>query len=96
VRIDIPRMLLELRDKTTEIGLTPTWVTFGLTVFRQVATRPALFRRAQAVAGWTTRRLATDGWIKWLPGHMARWTKKRDFPAFAARTFQQQWKARRP
>jgi len=94
VRIDIPRMLLELRDKTTEIGLTPTWVTFGLTVFRQIATRPALFRRAQALASWMTRRLATDGWIRWLPGHMARWTKKRDFPAFAPKTFQRQWEAR--
>ena len=63
-----------------------------LTVFRQIATRPALFRRAQALASWATRRMATDGWIKSLPGHMARWTKKRDFPAFATRTFQQQWR----
>jgi L-lactate dehydrogenase complex protein LldF len=95
VRIDIPRMLLELRDKTTELGLTPTWVTFGLTVFRHVAVRPAVFRRAQALAAWATRRLAADGWIKSLPGHMARWTKKRDFPAFAPKTFQRQWEARR-
>ena len=94
VRIDIPRMLLAHRDTTTQIGLTPIWVTFGLTVFRQLATRPALFRGAQALASWATRRLATDGWIKWLPGHMARWTKKRDFPAFAPRTFQRQWEAR--
>ena len=63
VRIDIPRMLLEHRDKATQLGLTPIWVTFGLTVFRQIATRPALFRRAQALASWATRRLATDGWI---------------------------------
>ena len=95
VRIDIPRMLLEHRDKTTKLGLTPMWVTFGLTVFRQIATRPALFRRAQALASWATRRLATDGWIKSLPGHMARWSKKRDFPAFASKTFQQQWEARK-
>jgi L-lactate dehydrogenase complex protein LldF len=94
VRIDIPRMLLELRDKTTQAGLTPMWVTFGLTVFRQLATRPALFRRAQSLAGWATRRLARDGWIRKLPGHMARWTEKRDFPAFAPRTFQQRWQER--
>ncbi len=94
VRIDIPRMLLQHRDTTTRIGLTPVWVTFGLAVFRQIATRPAIFRRAQALAGWATRRMATRGWIRYLPGHMARWTKKRDFPAFPAQTFQQQWKAR--
>jgi L-lactate dehydrogenase complex protein LldF len=94
VRIDIPRMLLELRDKTTVQGLTPSWVTFGLSVFRQVATRPALFRRAQTIAGWVTRRRARDGWIKWMPGHMARWSEKRDFPAFAPKTFQQRWRER--
>jgi L-lactate dehydrogenase complex protein LldF len=94
VRIDIPRMLLELRDKTTQAGLTPMWVTFGVTVFRQLATRPALFRRAQSVAGWATRRLARNGWIRKLPGHMARWTEKRDFPAFAVKTFQQRWQER--
>jgi L-lactate dehydrogenase complex protein LldF len=94
VRIDIPRMLLELRDKTTVQGLTPRWVTFGLSLFRHVATRPALFRRAQTMAGWVTRRRARDGWIKWMPGHMARWSEKRDFPAFAPKTFQQRWRER--
>lgn len=94
VRIDIPRMLLELRDRTTQEGLTPKWVTFGLSVFRQVATRPAIFRRAQALAGWATRRLARDGWIRSMPGHLARWSKTRDFPAFASRSFQQQWRER--
>jgi L-lactate dehydrogenase complex protein LldF len=95
VRIDIPRMLLELRDKTTQSGQTPIWVTFGLTTFRHIATRPALFRRAQRLASWATRRLASNGWIASLPGHLARWSRKRDFPAFAPRTFQQQWEARR-
>jgi L-lactate dehydrogenase complex protein LldF len=94
VRIDIPRMLLELRDKTTGQGLTPIWVTFGLSVFRHVATRPALFRRAQTLASWATRRRAKDGWISWMPGHMARWSEKRDFPAFAPKTFQQRWRER--
>jgi L-lactate dehydrogenase complex protein LldF len=94
VRIDIPRMLLELRDKTTGQGLTPIWVTFGLSVFRHVATRPALFRRAQTLASWVTRRRARNGWIRWMPGHMARWSEKRDFPAFAPKTFQQRWRER--
>jgi L-lactate dehydrogenase complex protein LldF len=95
VRIDIPRMLLELRDKTTGQGLTPWWVTFGLRVFRHVATRPALFRSAQALAGWVTRRAARDdGWVRSMPGHMARWSEKRDFPAFAPKTFQRRWRER--
>jgi L-lactate dehydrogenase complex protein LldF len=94
VRIDIPRMLLELRDKTTTAGLTPWWVTFGLGVFRRLATRPALFRRAQAMASRVTRAAARDGWLRRMPGHMARWSQKRDFPAFAPKTFQQRWRER--
>ena len=95
VRIDIPRMLLELRSETTRLGYTPWWVSLGLTALAGVATRPALFRRAQAMAGWLTRRMAKDGWIRRMPGHLARWTDARDFPAFAPQTFQQQWEARR-
>ncbi|HEX7084905.1 MAG TPA: LutB/LldF family L-lactate oxidation iron-sulfur protein [Vicinamibacterales bacterium] len=95
VRIDIPRMLLELRSETTRIGYTPWWVSLGLSTLATLATRPRLFRRAQALASWATRRLATDGWIRRMPGHLARWTDARDFPAFAPQTFQQQWEARR-
>ena len=95
VRIDIPRMLLALRNDTAVEGRTPLWISFGLTVFRMLAARPALFRRAQALAGAVTRRVARDGWIRRMPGHLALWTRQRDFPAFAARTFQAQWEARR-
>ena len=63
VRIDIPRMLLKLRDEATKRGYSPAWITSGLWMFRQVATRPRLFRRAQALASFATRRLATNGWI---------------------------------
>lgn len=94
VRIDIPRMLLELREKTTAAGLTPVWVTFGLRVFRHIATRPRVFRAAQAMAARATRWLARDNWVRSMPGHMARWTRTRDFPAFPSRTFLQQWRAR--
>jgi L-lactate dehydrogenase complex protein LldF len=94
VRIDIPRMLLKLRDEATQRGYSPTWITSGLWVFRQLALRPRLFRRAQALASFATRRLARDGWIRWMPGHFARWTRTRDFPAFAPETFTAQWERR--
>jgi L-lactate dehydrogenase complex protein LldF len=95
VRIDIPRMLLTLRDDSTRHGYTPVWVTFGVSVFRAVAVRPRLFRAAQRLAGWLTRRAGEGGWIRRLPGHLARWTRYRDFPVFPPQTFQQQWRERR-
>lgn len=95
VRIDIPRMLLELRNRTTREGRTPAWIGFGLRVYRTLATRPALFRLAQRAGSAATRRMARDGWIRRMPGHLSRWTRQRDFPAFAAESFQAQWAKRR-
>jgi L-lactate dehydrogenase complex protein LldF len=95
VRIDIPRMLLWLRDRSTREGLAPMWATFGLGVFRRLARRPRAFRAAQALARWTTRALARDGWVSHMPGHFSRWTRQRDFPAFAERSFLSQWESRR-
>ncbi len=95
VRIDIPRMLLALRDEATQRGYSPAWITSGLWFFRQLAVRPALFRRAQALASFATRRIAKNGWIERMPGHFGRWTRTRDFPAFAPTTFMAQWERRR-
>ena len=94
VRIDIPRMLLSLRDQTTTMGLSPAWATSGLWLFRQAAVRPRLFRMAQAMARRVTRAMARDGWIRRLPAHLSRWTRQRDFPEFAERTFMDRWEAR--
>jgi L-lactate dehydrogenase complex protein LldF len=94
VRIDIPRMLLKLRDEGTRRGYSPAWITSGLWFFRQVATRPKLFRRAQALASFATRRMARNGWIRTMPGHFSRWTRTRDFPAFAPETFMSRWERR--
>src|SRR5580765_8450469 len=69
VRIDIPRMLLSLRDQSTRQGETPSWVTGGLWVLRYVAERPRLFRAAQRAARLASRAVARDGWIRFVPGH---------------------------
>jgi L-lactate dehydrogenase complex protein LldF len=95
VRIDIPRMLLSLRDKSTKGGYAPVWATSGLWVFAQLAKRPRLYHLAQRLGSVVTRRLATDGWIRQMPAHFSLWTRRRDFPAFAPRTFLSQWKERR-
>ena len=94
VRIDIPRMLLSLRDRSTKEGETPSWVTAGLWLLRYVAERPRLFRTAQRAARLASRAAARDGWIRFVPGHLARWTDRRDFPALASRSFMDRWEAR--
>jgi L-lactate dehydrogenase complex protein LldF len=95
VRIDLPRLLLELRDESVRVGLSPAWLRWGLRAYRVAAASPTLFRWASRLAAWGTRLLARSGWISRLPPPLAAWTDYRDFPAFAAKTFSQQWQDRK-
>lgn len=96
VRINIPRMLLELRRQSHERGLAPAWIRLGLPAFRIGATRPALFRLGVRLARFGTRLIARSGWIRRLPGPLAGWTKTRDFPQFPQQGFRQQFRGRKP
>jgi L-lactate dehydrogenase complex protein LldF len=96
VRIDIPRMLLALRATAVKEApeAAPSWLRVGLKAFRWVALRPALFRIAGKLGSMSTRWMAKDGWVKELPGPLAAWTKARDFPAMAPKSFSAQWRKR--
>ncbi len=95
VRIDIPRMLLKLRDQGRQAGHMPLTLRAGLRVYQFIGARPPLFRLATRLAGWATRLISSRGWIKRLPGPLSGWTDHRDFPAFARRPFSEQLKAHR-
>ena len=95
VRIDLPGLLLELRDESVRAGRSPRWLRWGMRAYRMVATSPARFRWASRLAAWGSRLLARRGWIRRLPPPLSAWTDHRDFPAFAAKTFSQQWRERR-
>jgi L-lactate dehydrogenase complex protein LldF len=99
VRIDIPRMLLKLREEATHdpatlAASTPLWLRVGLRGYRWMALRPGLFRFAGRAGGVVTRLLARDGWIGRLPGPLGGWTKSRDFPAMPAKSFSRRWQDR--
>jgi L-lactate dehydrogenase complex protein LldF len=94
VRIDIPRMLLKLREVGVEAGESPLWVTLGMKALRWSAVQPALFHGGGKLAAWLTGKVATDGWIAKMPGHLSGWTESRDFPALAPESFRDRWKKR--
>jgi L-lactate dehydrogenase complex protein LldF len=93
VRIDIPRMLLTLRARGSHEQ--PVWIRSGIRAYARLATRPWLFATAAFLARVATRAGARQGWIRSLPGPLRGWTAHRDFPAFAPRSFQQTWRARK-
>jgi L-lactate dehydrogenase complex protein LldF len=95
VRIDIPRMLLELRHEADEAGQSPAWAGMGLAAFRTAATRPGLFRAAVSLSSTGSRALGRDGWLGKLPPPLSGWTDTRDFPALAEKPFSRQLRERR-
>jgi L-lactate dehydrogenase complex protein LldF len=91
VRIDIPRMLIELRKEVDERKIAP-WterVVFG--VFGWLLRRPALFRLGAPIARLLQRPFARGGRIERLPLFFGEWTRTRDLPAVAPRTFSERW-----
>jgi L-lactate dehydrogenase complex protein LldF len=95
VRIDIPKMLIELRREVDDRKIAP-WVervTFKL--LARVLTRPVLYRLAARVGRVLQRPFVRDGAIGRLPLFLGDWTRTRDLPAVAARTFQERWAAAR-
>jgi L-lactate dehydrogenase complex protein LldF len=94
VRLDIPRMLLALRNAAARESPRPRALAIGMRLFAWAAARPVLYRRAARVLRRMLSRRATDGWIRRLPGPAARWTHARDLKAPADRTFQELWRAR--
>jgi L-lactate dehydrogenase complex protein LldF len=94
VRLDIPRMLLSLRDTATREEPVPFDLRWGMKAFGWVAARPALYRFFTGLGRRLLRVPAKAGWVTRAPGLAAGWTRMRDLRAPAARTFQQQWKDR--
>jgi L-lactate dehydrogenase complex protein LldF len=92
--INLPRMLLSLRDTGVRSGGSPHWLRWGIRAYRVAATSPARFRLASRLATWGTHLLARRGWIRRLPPPLSAWTDQRDFPTFADKSFSQQWRER--
>jgi L-lactate dehydrogenase complex protein LldF len=91
VKINIPRMLIGLRELQHHEKGKSRWEKLAYRFSAAVLRRPWLYRFALYCARWILRPLARDGWLRRLPGRGAAWTAVRDFPAPAARSFQERW-----
>jgi L-lactate dehydrogenase complex protein LldF len=94
VRLDIPRMLLQLRKTAVEESPVPWTLRLGMRAFGLIAARPVLFR-AGLVLARVAGRLFPGGWIRRLPGLGGGWTRMRDLKAPAPQSFQEMWRRRK-
>ena len=86
VKIDLPRMLLELRAQAVESsgGKSAGLMWRG---WRAGTTRRTVFDAASRVGRWVLRPLTRKGWIRRLPPPLGAWTTSRDFLAPASTSF---------
>src|SRR5688572_19072217 len=91
VRIDIPKMLIELRREVDEQKIAPWTERTVFRLFARLLQRPALYRLSTRLGRVLQRPFARAGRIHRLPLVFGEWTRTRDLPAIAARTFQERW-----
>jgi len=95
VRIEIPRMLLELRRQAAADGRLPRWLSKGMARYAAVTNEPARWRRAKRWASRLSAPLSSRGWLTRIPGPGRGWTVSRDLPRPAAESFEKWWRSNR-
>jgi L-lactate dehydrogenase complex protein LldF len=93
VRIDIPRMLIELRKEVAEKGIAPWSERVLFKMLAHVLGSPPLYRLAGPIGRLLQRPFTRGGVIPRLPLFLGEWTRTRDLPAVAPRTFSERWSA---
>ena len=92
VRIDIPKMLIELRRQVDEQHIAPWPERVVFKTFARLLAHPALYRLGARIGRTLQRPFVRDGRIRSLPYFFGQWTRTRDLPPVAARTFQERWR----
>lgn len=91
VRINIPEVLIYLRNKGKKSGLEHT----AMATVAWFMADSGRFGLALRLARIGQGPLVKDGKISWLPGLGRGWTSARDMPAMPNQSFREWWKAER-
>jgi L-lactate dehydrogenase complex protein LldF len=92
VRIDIPRMLIELREHLDREKIAPWSERVAFRAFRRLLMSETAFRASTRAGRLLQTPFVRRGRLRRLPLLFARWTRTRDLPPVASRTFRERWK----
>lgn len=94
VRIQIPSMLVKLRQRAAAEGRLPGWLEKGMHRYRSVALAPSKWDRATRWAHRLSGLIASQGWIRRMPGPGRGWTESRDLRRPVEQTFTNWYRSR--
>ncbi len=95
VRIDIPAMLIAMRNDLRRRGRSQAIYRWGFKFWKMGMKSKFLYSLGARMGRLFFDAGARDGWHRELPGPGSGWTDHRDFPAMAAKPFHQRWEALR-
>ncbi len=96
VKIDLPRLLLDLRDDQVQDGKGTLFDRAAMMGFVQTMKSQFRYEQAGKLAGVATNLMTnfSGGNLKFMPPPLNGWTQSRDFPAFARKSFRELWAER--
>jgi L-lactate dehydrogenase complex protein LldF len=96
VKIDLPRLLLDLRSDQVETGEAAVFDRTAMFGFVQTMQSRRRYEAAGKVAslGSNVMGAFSGGNIKFLPPPLSGWTQSRNFPTFAKKSFRELWAER--
>src|SRR5262249_43134770 len=96
VKIDLPRLLLDLRSDQVEEGETAWFDKTAMMGFIQTMQSRGRYESAGKLASIGSNLMASfnGGNIKFMPPLLSGWTNSRNFPPFAKQSFRELWRER--
>ncbi len=97
VKIDLPRLLLDLRSDQVAAGESTLFDRVAMQGFIQTMKSRSRYETAGKLAniGSNLLRGVEGGNIKFMPPPFSAWTESRDFPPFARKSFRELWRERK-
>jgi L-lactate dehydrogenase complex protein LldF len=99
VKIDIPEVLIHLRNKVVKQNGNLTPEALAMRAIGSIFRSERRFRAAQRLGRIAESPLVRtdgsgEGWISWLPGLLSGWTQVRDLQAMPRQTFREWFETR--
>ncbi|RME66269.1 MAG: lactate utilization protein, partial [Caldilineae bacterium] len=96
VKIDLPRLLVDLRADLVKQDANPQMEEWAIRGYVKAMSSRQLYETSGKLASLSTNVMAnlSGGNIKFLPPPLNGWTEHRDFPPFARKSFRDWWRER--